>query len=105
MHCWRMSKKDHKTDWDGNDLNHINQDRSGQVESQSSRAKLVPRRANENSTNEMQQNSPINGYIFMPTTKLGVTSDAQSNNNDPFPTTVRQTENILLANMVDNFSS
>lgn len=53
----------------------------------------------------MQQNPLTDGYIFMHTPGLGVTSDAQSNNNDPFPTTVRQTENILLANMADNFSS
>ncbi|CAI9782038.1 unnamed protein product [Fraxinus pennsylvanica] len=66
-----------KPDWVGI------QDGASQVESQNSRAKLATRRANKNSTNEVQQNPPTDGYIFMPTPGLRVTSDAQSNNMGP----------------------
>ncbi|CAI9768238.1 unnamed protein product [Fraxinus pennsylvanica] len=94
MLCWKLSKKDQEKDWDGHDLNHINEERSSQVESQISKAKLVPRRANENSTSEVQQNPPTYRYIFMPKPGLRVTSDAQSNNNGHFPTVVRLVHQI-----------
>ncbi|KAL2491218.1 Uncharacterized protein Adt_26846 [Abeliophyllum distichum] len=109
----------HHTDWLVYDVECTIQERSSQIDDRSSKAKLVHRRSNKSSRNEVQPPPPPpSEFQFMPTPQLGLTNTTQydmSNHSLTKPVSSRieksksveasvqiQTESIPLKTMVKN---
>ncbi|KAL2549537.1 uncharacterized protein Fot_11067 [Forsythia ovata] len=81
---WHNSNMKHNNEWVAHDLDHTCSQRSSQIYEGRSRAKLVPRRPNTSSGDEVEPlPPPPSEFQFMPTPGIGLTKDAQVDKSGP----------------------